>query len=118
MVARMRSFAAVARLRAGDGREGVLEGARDVPVREGGDHGRNPHRARAERLSLEAVDGELLEARRRELGLARGELHDLGTSRLCTVAGLSESCSLSRIARSWATCWSTTHKDSGSSTRM
>src|SRR5215218_8495801 len=41
-----------------------------------------------------------------------------GTRRLCTVAGLSESLSLSRMARSWATCWSTTQRDSGSSMRM
>src|SRR5215210_6671691 len=71
-------FAAVARLGARDGREGVFEGAGYVPVGERGDYGRNPHGSRPERLGLEAVDGELLQARRGQLGLGRREVDDLG----------------------------------------
>src|SRR5918993_470594 len=71
-------FAAVARLGTRDGREGVLERAGNIPVGERGDHGRNPHGSRPERLGLEAVDGELLEVRRGPLGLGRREVDDLG----------------------------------------
>src|ERR671921_665397 len=71
-------FAAVARLGARDGRESVLECAGNIPVGERGDHGRNPHGSRPERLGLEAVDGELLQARRCQLGLGRREVDDLG----------------------------------------
>src|SRR5215211_3341601 len=71
-------LAAVARLGARDGREGVLERPRYIPVGERGDHGRNPHGSRPERLGLEAIDGELLQARRGQLGLGRREVDDLG----------------------------------------
>src|SRR5215211_727941 len=71
-------FAAVARLGARDGRESVLERARYIPVGERGDHGRNPHGSRPERLGLEAVDGELFQARRGQLGLRRREVDYLG----------------------------------------
>src|SRR5215210_7174003 len=71
-------LATVARLGARDGRESVLESAGYVPVGERGDHGRNPHGSRPERLGLEAVDGELFEARSGQLGLGRREIDDLG----------------------------------------
>src|SRR5215211_3846930 len=71
-------LAAVARRGARDGRERVLEGAGHIPVGERGDHGRNPHGSRPERLGLEAVDGEFLQARRGKLGLTRREVDDLG----------------------------------------
>src|SRR5215211_2288555 len=71
-------FAAVARLGARDGRESVLEGACYIPVGERGDHGRDPHGSRPERLGLEAVDGELFEVCRGPLGLGRREVDDLG----------------------------------------
>src|SRR5215213_10358125 len=64
-------LAAVARLGARDGREGIFERACYIPVGERGDHGRNPHGSRPERLGLEAVDGELLQPRRGQLGLSR-----------------------------------------------
>src|ERR687898_305378 len=71
-------FAAVARLGARDGRESILECAGYIPVGERGDHGRNPHGSRPERLGLEAVDGELFEARQGQLGLSGREVDDLG----------------------------------------
>src|SRR5215204_3970254 len=71
-------FAAVARLGARYGRKSVLECAGYIPVGERGDHGRNPHRSRPERLGLEAVDGELFEVCRGPLGLCRREVDDLG----------------------------------------
>ena len=43
-----------------------------------GDHRRHPHRPRPERLGLEAVDGELLQARRGQFGLGGREVDDLG----------------------------------------
>src|SRR5215218_8676245 len=71
-------FAAVARLGARDGRESVLECTCYIPVGERGDHGRNPHGSRPERLGLEAVDGELFEVCRGPLSLSRREVDDLG----------------------------------------
>src|ERR671910_635630 len=71
-------FAAVARLGTRDGREGVLERARYIPVGERGDHGLDPHGSRAERLGLEAVDGEFFQVRRGLLGLGRREVDHLG----------------------------------------
>src|ERR671921_2301066 len=71
-------FAAVAWLGARDGRESVLECAGYIPVGERGDHGRDPHGSRPERLGLEAVDGELFEARQGQLSLSGREVDDLG----------------------------------------
>src|SRR5215217_9024776 len=71
-------LAAVARLGARDGREGIFERACYIPVGERGDHGRNPHGSRPERLGLEAVDGKLFEVCRGPLGLSRREVDDLG----------------------------------------
>src|SRR5215207_2716480 len=71
-------LAAVARLGARDGRKGVFERTGYVPIGERGDYGRDPHGSRAERLGLEAVDRELLQARRGQLGLGRREVDDLG----------------------------------------
>src|SRR4028119_7961 len=48
-------LASVAGVGALDGREGGLEGAGHVPVRERGDHGGHAYGAGAERLDLEAV---------------------------------------------------------------
>src|ERR671920_513755 len=71
-------FAAVARLGARYSRKSVLECAGYIPVGERGDHGRNPHGSRPERLGLEAVDGELFEVCRGPLGLGQREVDDLG----------------------------------------
>src|SRR3712207_5358785 len=71
-------LAAVAGVGAGYGRESVLEGARDVAIGQGGDHRRHPDGARSEGLGLEAVDGELVEARGGGLGLRGGELDHVG----------------------------------------
>src|SRR4028118_2052735 len=60
------------------GRERALEAAGHVPVRERGDDGRHAHGAGAERLDLEAVDGELFEARCGAPPGAGGALPDPG----------------------------------------
>src|SRR5215211_842067 len=69
---------AMAGVGAGDGREGVLEGAGDVAIRQRGDHGGHTHGFRPEGFGFEAVDGELFEVLGGYFGVTRRELDDLG----------------------------------------